>query len=308
MRAHVEVHGHRGARGLAPENTLPGFELALDLGVDALELDLHRTADGVIVIAHDASIRRSLCRLDPGAPGPDAPDPDRLPDGAPSLRIDALTFAELARYRCDRNPDMDRFPAQRRGAATLAGDDYRVPSLEALFAFVEAYAGDPRKSIAQRARARSVRFNLETKHDAADGALERAVVAAIRRRGLARRVLLQSFDARSLATLHRLAPELPRAYLTRSPFAGPEDAAELGAAYWSPNFRYLTEADVRAAHALGLRVVPYTVDRLDDLRATLALGVDGIISDRPDRLLELVGRAPRRPSGPAAHAAVIEPR
>ncbi len=289
-----EVHGHRGARGLAPENTLPGFERALDLGVDALEADLRLTVDGVVVVAHDPSVSRALCTLEARAEGPRAPDPARLPEDAPALQIAALTFAQLERYRCDRNPSARRFPAQRADPALVAGADFRIPSLEALCAFVEAYAADPREPIGLRARARHVRFNLETKRDgstAEASSLERAVVDAVMRHGLARRVLVQSFDAGSLAEVHRLAPALPLALLTRSPFAGPEDAAVTGAGTWSPDFRYLTAADVRAAHALGLRVLPYTVDELEDLRGVLHLGVDGIISDRPDRLLALVGRA-----------------
>jgi glycerophosphoryl diester phosphodiesterase len=288
-----EVHGHRGARGLAPENTLPGFERALDLGVDALEADLRLTADGAVVIAHDPFVSRALCSLDAHAAGPPAPDPARSPEEAPALRIEALTSAQLARYRCDRNPSARRFPAQRAQGATVAGADFRIPSLEALFAFVEAYATDPRKPIGLRARARHVRFNLETKRDGSTArapSLERALVDAITRHGLARRVLVQSFDAGSLAAVHRLAPALPLAYLTSSPFAGPEDAAAAGAGTWSPDFRFLTAAEVREAHALGVRVLPYTVDAMDDLRGVLHLGVDGIISDRPDRLLALVGR------------------
>jgi glycerophosphoryl diester phosphodiesterase len=284
-----EVHGHRGARGLAPENTLAAFERALDLGVDALEGDLHLTADSVLVLVHDAYVSPSLCRLDEAAPGPPAPDPDRLGKDARPLLINAHTFAQLERYRCARRA------ASRAVWEPTTGEDYRIRCLEQLVALVSAYAADDQKPAALRERATRVRFNLELKRgdDEQGEVLAEAAIAAITRHGLESRVLLQSFDAPSLVAVHRLAPSIARSYLTRSPFSGPESAAKLGADYWSPSFRYLTKSEVRAAHALGLRLLPYTVDEVEDLRAVLALGVDGIISDRPDRLLALVGRWPR---------------
>src|SRR5207247_2634293 len=101
-----DAQGHRGARGLKPENTLPSFEAAFDLGVTSVETDLHLTRDGVPILYHDAAISERICRLIPGC---DAPDPSRQPF------LSSLTLQQLRGYRADRNPDPRRFPDQDAG-------------------------------------------------------------------------------------------------------------------------------------------------------------------------------------------------
>src|SRR5437879_13924059 len=95
------LQGHRGARGLKPENTLPGFEVAFDLGVSSVETDLHLTRDGVPVLYHDAAVSHRLCRLIPGSSSP-------LPSSMPAIR--ALSMTQIRGYRADANPDPQRFP------------------------------------------------------------------------------------------------------------------------------------------------------------------------------------------------------
>ncbi len=286
----IEIQGHRGARGLQPENTLPGFETALDLGVDTLELDMHLTADGVVVVWHDDTIGPDTCRLAAGA-DPSPPDPAERP------RISELTAAQVAGYRCDRNPDPDRFPDQRPEPTALAGDDYGIPTLAEVFEFVARYAAASDKTAVQRERAAQVGYNIETKRDPADpeaigdrfdgtapGAFELAVLAVVDAAGVAERVTIQSFDHRSLWAIHAIRPEMDLAALTRRGDA-PDfaDLAAKGATIWSPDRRAVDAARVTAAHEAGLRVVPWTVDDLDEARALVADGVDGLITDRPDR-------------------------
>ena len=116
----VVLQGHRGARGLKPESTLPSFESALDELVTTLELDLHLTADGRLVVWHDPFVDPAKCGLRPGAPA-GAANPDDPATPSEDLQISRMTLDELAAYRCDRNPDPSAFPAQDTEATTLAG-------------------------------------------------------------------------------------------------------------------------------------------------------------------------------------------
>jgi len=287
-----DVQGHRGARGLQPENTLPAFETALDLGVTTLELDLHLTADGEVVIWHDPTITPDKCSL-PDATAADAAPPQ--PASRP--RIADLTFAALQHYRCDRNPDAGRFPAQEPAPTLLAGDDYRIVRLADLFDFVARYAASDRKRADQRTAAGQVHFNIETKRKPDDpaaigddfdgvnpGRFEREIARIVAEFGLTDRAVLQSFDHRSLWAMRRLQPELQLAALTTRS-VDLADLAQRGAAIWSPDFATLTPALLAEAHALGLAVIPWTVNDPADMHRLIEMGVDGLITDRPDLLL-----------------------
>jgi glycerophosphoryl diester phosphodiesterase len=292
-QAHAfDLQGHRGARGLAPENTLAGFETALRIGVTTLELDLAMTKDGVLVVSHDRRLN---------------PDHTRGPDGQFLARegppIHSLTFAEVQQYGVSRlRPGTDyakSFPEQR------PVDGARIPSLTELFDLVK------------RAGADHVRFNIETKLTPTSGAdtpepetFAAALAAALREAGLTSRASIQSFDWRTLMAMKRVAPEIERVCLTAealtfdtikrgepgpSPWlAGldiddfassvPRLVAAAGCAVWSPHYRNAKGDDIAAAKALGLKVIPWTVNERADVERLIALGVDGIITDYPDRL------------------------
>src|SRR5262249_10726268 len=106
-----DLQGHRGARGLKPENTLPSFETAFDGGVTTIETDVHLTADGVPILCHDPFISERLCRR---LPGSDAPDPAAQP------LVSTLTLAQLRSYAADHNPAPQRFPDQDAAVTPLA--------------------------------------------------------------------------------------------------------------------------------------------------------------------------------------------
>jgi len=287
-----DLQGHRGARGLAPENTLPAFARALSVGVTTLELDLGLTRDGVLVVAHDTHLSRDLAR---------GPDGQWL--GARGPALFSMTFAELQRFDVGRLRPGSAYAA--RFASQQGADGVRVPRLADVLFLVE------------RAGNRAVRFNVETKLDPRDPAATAspeafadAVVAFVRERGLAARVTVQSFDWRSLARVRERAPEIELSCLTAQQpgedtvqaevpgakpwLAGldpqahggsvPRLVAALGARIWSPHFQDLTAERLRAARALGLRVLPWTANEPRDMERLIALGVDGIITDYPDRL------------------------
>jgi glycerophosphoryl diester phosphodiesterase len=302
--ATFELQGHRGARGLKPENTLPGFEVALDVGVTSIETDVHLTRDAVPVLYHDETISPRLCRL---RRGQSAPDPATHPP------VSTVTLAELRAYRADRNPDRRRFPAQDRSVTPRARrfarqhglDPYTPPTLAELFLFTAGYAEDETKTDDQRQRARTVAFDLELKRvpyypeligdefdGEAPGLLERRVVEAIEAAHVAYRTAVRSFDHRAVRALRRLEPRVSAAVLiAETAPTDPQELAQLAdAGTYCPDYRFLDEAQVRRCHTDGVRVIPWTVNDDADWLRLLDWGVDGITTDYPDRLADLLRR------------------
>ena len=294
--ADFDLQGHRGARGLAPENTLAGFARALAIGVTTLELDCGVTRDGVVVVSHDRLLSPDHTR---GADG-------RFLDSAGPAIVD-LGYEALRQYDVGRIKPGSEYAAAFPEQQPVDGE--RIPRLADVFALVE------------RSGNRTVRFNIETKIDPARPeqtvsplAFARALSQAIRDAGMASRVTVQSFDWRTLRLLGALAPEIALVALTdqqpdedtveigkpgASPWLGELDVDDhggsvpklvqaLGAKTWSPHARDLTPALVIEAHALGLAVVPWTVNEPKDMALAIALGVDGLITDYPDRLRALL--------------------
>jgi glycerophosphoryl diester phosphodiesterase len=301
-----DLQGHRGARGLKPENTLPSFEAAFDAGVTTVETDLHLTRDGVPILSHDPWFSERLCRLIPGGA---AADPQQKP------LISSLTLVQLRGYRADRNPDPDRFPTQDPAVTPVARlfaerhgiDPYTPPALAELFAFAAAYAGplgeQANRTEAQRARARAVQFDLELKRvpfrpeyigDAFDGdtagLLEQRLVEDVRAAGVVARTVVRSFDHRCVRAVRRLLPQLRTAVVVAftAPLAWAALARHAKATTYCPNYEFLDGAQVRQLHDAGVRVVPWTVNDPDDLARLLDWGVDGVTTDYPDRLAQVL--------------------
>ncbi|MDM0011825.1 glycerophosphodiester phosphodiesterase [Variovorax sp. J22P168] len=286
-----DLQAHRGGRALAPENTLAAFSNAIALGVTTLELDIGLSADDVVVISHDTVLNPDHTRDASGA---------FLKAKGPSIR--SLTVAQLQGY------DVGLIdPASSYGKPfphQLSRDGERIPTLAALFARVDALD------------ARKVLFNIETKLDpsrpeetATPEQMVRALLAEIDKAGMAGRVTVQSFDWRSLALVGQQAPRLPRAYLTSartlkdSRWTAGLRIEDFGSAprlvkaaagdgkgrvIWSPAHAELTPALLQEAHALGLAVLPWTVNQRADMTRLLDWGVDGIITDDPALLREVL--------------------
>lgn len=283
-----DLQGHRGARGLAPENTLVGFQRALAVGVTTLELDLVMTRDGALVVHHDLHLNPDLARRD-GAPI-EPPGP-----AIRTLSVEELRFYDVGRLKPD-TAYARQFPAQ------VPADGAPVPTLQEVFALVRAHP--------------EVKLNIETKLtptaglDAPDpGTFAHAVAMAVRASGMADRVTVQSFDWRTLLVLKGIAPEIRRACLTSegnpdtvgrrsrgaSPWTAgfalrdfgdstPRLAGAAGCGVWSPASRDLTQARIAEAQGLGMEVIPWTVNERTEMERLIGWGVDGIITDYPDRL------------------------
>jgi glycerophosphoryl diester phosphodiesterase len=241
---------------------MPSFELALSMGVDTLELDVGVTRDGVVVIHHDRRLN------------PDVARKAGRWVSAPAPTVHSLTYEELQAYDVGRiRPGSEyaaRFPHQK------PIDGTPIPRLLDLFL---------------KLKNANVRFNIETKlvPQAPDETLPpepfaRAVIAEVRKAGVAQRTTIQSFDFRTLKVVEREAPEIATAYLTSGKNSDPATVHEAGARVWSPDFRDLDAHKVAQARKLGLRIIAWTVNEPDEIRRVLALKLDGIISDYPDRV------------------------
>ena len=285
-----DIEAHRGGRGLLPENTLPAFANALSLGVDTLELDTGVTQDGEVIVAHERGLSPDLARKSDGSYA-----------ALPEIPFVTVPLATIKTYDVGQiRPGSDyakSFAAQRSISGT------RIPTLKEVFALVRKSGNT------------AVRLNIETKIDPTHPAetLDPQLFAAvlvdlIRAEGFGHRVMIQSFDWRSLQAAQKLAPEIPTVYLSQQ--AGSEPTVSVdkptpwtagfnpmdhgksvpravktaGGAIWSPFFADVTAPIIKEAHDLGLKVVVWTVNRPEDMARMIDLGVDGITSDRPDLL------------------------
>jgi glycerophosphoryl diester phosphodiesterase len=272
----MDVQGHRGARGYLPENTLPAFAKGLEFGVDTLELDCGVTRDGVVVVHHDRRLN---------------PDIARGPDGrwveAPAPTITSLTFDELQRYDVGRlRPGSEyakRFPHQK------PIDGTRIPRLANLFSLVKDKGNS------------TVRFNIEPKSDleAPQDTLPpepfaRALLAEIRKAGLEKRTTVQAFDWRSLKVVEREAPEMQTVYCTEGEGSDPARVHGAGGKIWSPNFAELSERKLAEARRFKMKITVWTVNEPADIARMIDVGVDGMASDYPDRVIEMLKKRGKR--------------
>ncbi|MQP65164.1 glycerophosphodiester phosphodiesterase [Niveispirillum sp. SYP-B3756] len=289
-----DLEAHRGGRALWPENTLPAFANAIALGVTTLELDTGISKDGTLIIAHERHVDTHLAR---GADGQWVT--------APTPSWHSLTLAEIGRYDVGRiRPDSDY---AKRFSRQQSIDGTRIPTLASLFDLVKAKGAD------------QVRFNIETKIDPTAPAdtvdpeqFAHTLVEAVRKAGMENRVTIQSFDWRTLLVVQRIAPAIPTAYLTiddpeESNVTGPKAAAwtagfapadhggsvpaavkAAGGKVWSPYYRNLSKELVAQAKALGLQVLPWTVDDAAAMRQLIDWKVDGIITDDPILLRQVM--------------------
>lgn len=292
----LEIQGHRGGRGLWPENTLAAFAGALGLGVSAVELDCAVTRDGVVVVTHDPELNPDLTRDARG----------RFLTGS-GARICDLTFRELESYDVGRlkpgGAYATRFPEQQ------PVDGERIPRLADVLALVRT-RGQGRVRVAIEVKT----FPEEPQRTATPEVFAAAIRQDVEATGTLAMVSIMAFDWRVLTAVQGLMPEAPTVALTEeqsdgdtvrmgaarpSPWLGGLEPARFGnsvvrlvkatgAGTWGPDYQDLTAQRIAEARELGLRVVPWTVNTTADMERLLELGVDGMTTDRPDVLRELL--------------------
>lgn len=269
----ILVHGHRGSRATRPENTLPAFEYAIQHGADVLELDLAVTKDNVLVVSHSPFIT-------PNHPG------ERVcagPETPPHTAIHTLTLVEVKQYDCGTDT-LAGFPKQ------IAVPGTRIPTLD---------------EVLDLATKGNFDFNVETKSFPSHPGLAptpedfvKLIDESVKRLNLQSRVILQSFDFRTLVAMKKLDPQIRLSALIGDnakdeALIGITDpdkdfvsiGEKTGAQIISPDFHLVTPEKVAAAHARGLEVVPWTVNQPDDWQKMVDGKVDAIITDDPEALV-----------------------
>ncbi|OMC08834.1 glycerophosphodiester phosphodiesterase [Mycobacterium sp. SP-6446] len=274
-----DLQAHRGGRGETTEESLRAFAKSLGLGVSTLELDVGITRDGQPLVWHDPTIQPEKCSdTAPVVAGdPQYPYVGKL--------VHELTLAQIRTLDCGRR--LEEFPR----AEVVRGN--KVATLPEVFALADSYRAD-------------VRYDIETKVEADDPSRSAGpqefvdlILAAVRAAGKVDRVEIESFDWRTLPMVHRAEPSIPLVALYNeetwapgSPWVAGENVATIGdpmigalligANILSPDYQQVTgKPYVDRAHALGLKVIPWTVNDADTMRAEIADGVDGIITDYP---------------------------
>lgn len=268
-----EIHGHRGCRGLSPENTVPAFLKAAALGADWIELDVVISGDGQVVVSHEPWMSRAICT---------GPDGEPIPAGQERAHnIYRMTAAELQLWDCG-GLELPEFPDQERRRA-------HKPTLREVAEALEeaSMAGIPEPG-----------FNIEIKSDPGlygtcqpqPAEFARIVHATLDSLGLTGRCIVQSFDPEALRAMRAIDPELPLALLVENADGPQANLARLGfkPEIYSPQHALVDEALVGLMHGQGIRVLAWTVNEPEDIRRMAALGVDGIITDYPDRALALL--------------------
>lgn len=266
----LDIQGHRGGRGLMPENTIPAMRRGLDLGVTTLEMDIAISQDKQVLLSHDPFMNADFVYRPDGSPIARAEEK--------SLRLYALPYAEIRRYDVGSHGN-PKFPRQQKLRT------YK-PLLAEVIDSAEAHAR-------QKARPAPY-YNIETKTTpAGDGINHPApaefvqlLLAVINEKGVQDRVIIQSFDPRTLEIVHRTQPALRTALLVENRDELTVNLQRLGfrPTIYSPSYQLVTPALVQACHQQKMLLIPWTVDSAATARQLVGQGVDGIITDYPDLL------------------------
>jgi glycerophosphoryl diester phosphodiesterase len=255
-----DIQGHRGARGLMPENSMPAFRKALSLRVPTLELDLRLTEDRVFVVYHDAKLDPKRCVYDDG-------------HKVKKRAIDQLRYDALAHIDCGRLGDR-HFPEQQ----TVAGA--RIPRFQDVLALARSADYPVRLSV-------EIKWN-KRRDGLTETAYARQLLTLIKQYGLAQRTIVQSFHTAALLAVGSADPTMRRAILVRRPEEYDAAVQQSQATILSPRYDGLQREDVERFQRLGIAVIPWTVNEPADLCRMIAWGVNGLITDYPDRALRLV--------------------
>jgi len=273
-RSYIDLQAHRGGAGLMPENTVSSMKNAMDLHVNTLEFDLQLSADGEVVVSHDNYFhsRYSI-----------RPDGTFIQKEDPKEYLYKMPYDSIAKYDVGLRP-VDRWPAQRKV-------EEHKPLASALIDFTENYAREKGLS--------AFRYNIEIKSKAGRGEGVQwpdykefcdVCIPLLLSKNLGDRLVVQSFDVRSLEYIHKKWPQVVLSYLTENQ----DDIVDILSkisftpTWWSPNFEVVTRTNVAYCHGLGIKVVPWTVDEPEDIARMVEVGSDAIISNYPDRLISVV--------------------
>lgn len=263
-----DLQAHRGGRGLRPENTIPAMRHALALGVTTLEMDLAISQDKQVLLSHDPFMNADFVYRPDGQPIAKAEEK--------SLKLYRLPYAEIRRYDVGSHGN-PRF-AQQQPLRTYK------PLLAEVIDSAEAYA--------RRHHRPAPHYNLETKTSPAGDGIDhpapeefvQLLLAVLQAKGIQERVIIQSFDPRTLEIVHRTQPRLRTALLVANPdgLAGNLRRLSFRPTIYSPHYELVDAALVQACHQRHILVVPWTVNKPAEARQLRQQQVDGLITDYPN--------------------------
>ncbi len=265
-----DYQGHRGCRGLMPENTIPAMLKAIDLGVTTLETDAIITKDNQVILSHEPFFNHEITTKPNGAFVTEAEE--KL------LNIYQMTYEEVKGFDVGIKPH-PRFPNQTKLAVAK-------PLLADMIDAAERYAKAKRKA--------PVHYNIETKSEAATdnryhpspAAFVELLVAVIQSKKITERVTIQSFDIRTLQYLHQKYPLIKTALLIEDfdKKSFNEQITQLGfvPSIYSPHFSLVNKELIEVCHSKGIQIIPWTVNDQSTIQQLKNMGVNGIISDFPN--------------------------
>ena len=268
-----DIEGHRGTRGLMPENTIPAFLKAIDLGADTLELDVYISRDNQLVVSHDSYFSSAFSLDKNGVP--------ITPEKQMDYNIYKMDYAEIKLFDVGSRGNQD-FPEQQKIKA------YK-PLLSEVFKTTRDYI--------RRNKLKPVRYNVEIKsapqgdniyHPTPDVFAKR-VYDEIKAGGMEKFVIVQSFDNRELREFRKLTNKIPVALLVQNKDGVEKNIADLGfqPEVYSPHFSLVDRSAIDFCHQKGIKVIPWTVNEIRDLEAMKKFGLDGVITDYPNRAVKV---------------------
>lgn len=267
------AEAHRGGRGLMPENTIIAMQNAMSIeGITTLEMDTHITKDGKVVVTHDDYLSPGFMLTPEGQDIP-ATDAKKYP-------IFAMNYGDLKQFDLGTKP-LEGFPEQKKIKT-------QIPLLEDL---IEAVQKDIKTN-----KRKQFFYNIETKCDVkGDGVTNpepavfvKLLMDVIQKKGITPYVVIQSFDKRTIQIIHEKYPSVRTSFLVANKKTYEENIADLGFKPFilSPVWQMVNEDLIKKAHADGVKVIPWTPNKVEDMNTLRALGVDGIISDYPNLLVQ----------------------
>lgn len=273
-RSHIsfDLQGHRGCRGLMPENTIPAMIKALELGITTLEMDASITSDGHVILSHEPFFNHEISTRPDGSPVPEEQEK--------SLNIYRMSYEKVKTFDVGLHPH-PRFPEQ-----------VKMPAVKPLLADVFTAVKDWCKMHHQPVPF----FNIETKclpagdniYHPAPGVFCDLLMSVIKEAGMEKKVIIQSFDFRTLVYLRKTYPSIALAALVEPDDEGTLESHLLALGFvpeiYSPGFGRVDATMVAACKKRGMKLIPWTVNEPDLAARLLQLGVDGLITDYPDRI------------------------
>lgn len=270
----IDLQAHRGGAGLMPENTLSAMENALKMGINTLEFDLQVSADGQVVVSHD-NYFHPRCAI--------RPDGSLIQPGDPKEYIHTMPYDSIVKYEVGLRPT-ERWPEKK-----LVHEI--VPLASQVIDYAEWYSAEFGRPLPG--------YNIEIKSKTGEGEgtlwptyqeFCDICIPLLLSKNLGSRLIVQTFDPRSMEYIHEKWPEVTLSYLTEKEPQVDSLLATISfmPPWWSPNHAAVTPENVKYCHERGIKVVPWTVDKPEDIQRMVECKVDAIISNYPDRLLEIV--------------------